>query len=53
MLYVPTDARKRKLDGRDMQAYAPTAAFLMDVEAFEKVAGKYEIGAMEDGRSRT
>jgi len=36
MLYVPTDCPQREKSGftGDMQVYAPTAAILMDVEAF-------------------
>ena len=53
MLYVPTDCPQREKAGwtGDMQAYAPTAAYLMDVEAFlEKWLANMRLEQLEDGR---
>ena len=53
MLYVPTDCPQREKAGwtGDMQAYAPTAAYLMDVDAFlEKWLANMRLEQLEDGR---
>lgn len=53
MLYIPTDCPQREKAGwtGDMQAYTPTAAYLMDVEAFlEKWLANMRLEQTEDGR---
>ncbi|MDD3338527.1 MAG: family 78 glycoside hydrolase catalytic domain [Lachnospiraceae bacterium] len=53
MLYVPTDCPQREKAGwtGDMQAYAPTAAYLMDVEAFlGKWLENMRLEQQEDGQ---
>lgn len=53
MLYVPTDCPQREKAGwtGDMQAYTPTAAFLMDVEAFlSKWLQNMRLEQYEDGQ---
>jgi alpha-L-rhamnosidase len=53
MLYVPTDCPQREKAGwtGDMQAYAPTACYLMDVEAFlQKWLVNMQLEQTKDGR---
>lgn len=53
MLYIPTDCPQREKSGftGDMQVYAPTAAILMDVEAFlRKWLVNCRFSQFEDGQ---